>query len=419
MTKVYVQTYGCSLNQSDSEVMKGVLVENGFSLTEESEEADVLVINSCTVKSNPEQKLFHKIRTAKQKLVVTGCVPKADPKNNHFENVSVLGPKALSQIAYVVEQTLQDKVVHLLEDVDENRNSLPHIRSQKHIEIIPINAGCLSNCSYCKTKHARGDLQSYPLDAIEKQFREAVNDGAKEIWLTSQDTGAYGLDIDADITVLLNRLLQKQGEYRIRLGMANPQFIVPRIEKFKEVLQHPNMFKFLHIPIQAGSNKVLKDMRRGYKKEFFIKVVKELTKEIPDLTIATDIIVGFPTETQEDFQETIDILQELKIPVVNISKFYPRPDTPAAKMKLLPTHIVKERSTKLAQICQQIAHERNASFVGKKLSVIIDEKGKKQNTLIARADNYLQVILPADAGEIGQRVTITPNDHTNFDVRAL
>lgn len=416
MSKIYLQTMGCSLNISDSEVMKGILLEAGHSFVENPEQADILIINSCTVKSNPEQRLFNMIRNREKPMIVAGCVPQADPDNKHFSKVSVIGPKALSKIADVVDDTLCGKTVRLLEEIDEERNTLPHVRSQEHIEIIPINAGCLSNCSYCKTKHARGGLQSYPVDKIEKQFRAAVNDAVKEIWLTSQDTGAYGLDRGTDIVELLKQLLKKPGDYRIRLGMANPQYIIPRIQGFIEVMQHPNMFRFLHLPVQSGSNKVLKDMKRGYTVEQFEKVVSEMVKAIPDITIATDIIVGFPTETIDDFNETADLIQRLNIPVVNISKFYPRPDTPAAKMKLLPTHIVKDRSTPLKMMCELVAKERNESFIGKELSVIIDEQGK-HDTMVGRADNYIPVILKT--GKIGERKNVLIKDSGTFDLRAF
>ncbi len=422
MVKVFVHTYGCSLNHSDSEVMRGLLKDAGFELVSSEDEADLLVINSCTVKSNPEQRLFYQIRNRTKPLVVAGCVPQADPDNDHFKEVSVIGTKALSSIVHAVEQTLAGKTVRILDNVDEidstdSRLLLPVVRSEPHIAIIPINAGCLSNCSYCKTKQARGNLQSYSPDVIEKVFREAVNKGAKEVWLTSQDTGAYGKDIGTDIVELLRLLLKKPGDYRIRLGMANPQFIIPLLDGFKELMAHKNMFRFLHIPVQAGSDKVLKVMRRGYDVDAFTRCVTEITSAVPDITIATDIIVGFPTESEEDFQKTVDLITDLKIPVVNISKFYPRPGTPAADMKLIPTDIVKMRSTSLKKVCERIAAERNRSFVGKEMSVLIDEPGKKKGSLISRSDNYLQVIIPGGAGEMGERILVTPDNSGVFDLR--
>lgn len=418
MARVHVQTYGCSLNLSDTEAIKGVLAEHGHELVAEAQNADVLLINSCTVKSPPEQRLFSQLRRRTKPVVVAGCVPQADPRNEHFKGVCTFGPKALSQAAFVVEEALAGRIVHVHEDVDEGRNELPTIPTHTHIGILPINAGCLSACAYCKTKHARGHLQSYPAEAIEKQFRALVNAGAKEIWLTSQDTATYGRDSGTDLVELLERLLQKQGDYRIRVGMANPQYLLPLLDRFVKVLQHPNMFRFVHLPVQSGSDKVLKDMRRGYNTEEFKTIVQRLRAAVPDVTIATDVIVGFPTETEEDYQQTEALLTALHIPVVNLSKFYSRPGTPAAKMKLLPTNIVKQRSTKLKKACEAIAKERNASYIGKEFSIIIDEEGKKLGTLIGRADNYVQAIVPKSVGEIGERITIMPESAGTFDVRA-
>ncbi|MBD3208894.1 tRNA (N(6)-L-threonylcarbamoyladenosine(37)-C(2))-methylthiotransferase [Candidatus Woesearchaeota archaeon] len=417
MANVSLQTYGCSLNQSDSEVMAGILVARGHELVHE-ERADILVINSCTVKSNPEQRLFHQLRTRTKPVVVAGCAPQADPHNEHFANVSVICPKALSRIADAVEQTLQGRKVTILDDVDGDRNALPCIPSRKHVAIIPTNAGCLNHCSYCKTKHARGHLQSYPPGSIEKQFRAAVNNGAKEVWLTSQDTAAYGLDINTDITALLERLLRKPGDYRIRLGMANPQHLAPRIDRLISVLRHPNMFKFLHLPVQSGSDDVLKNMRRGYTTTAFKELVRRITRAIPNITIATDIIVGFPTETEADFHATEGLIHELKIPIINLSKFSPRPGTAAANMKPLSTKVVKQRSTRLKALCVRVAAQHRQQYVGRELSVLIDEHGK-HDTLIGKADNYLQVILPRTAGTMGDRVIVTPSRAGIFDVRAV
>ncbi|MBN1275333.1 tRNA (N(6)-L-threonylcarbamoyladenosine(37)-C(2))-methylthiotransferase [Candidatus Woesearchaeota archaeon] len=417
MANVHVRTYGCTLNRSDSEAIAGVLTKSGHHLVAE-EEADIIVINSCTVKSGPEQRLFHQIRNAKKPIVVAGCVPQADPHNPHLKDVSVIGPKALSRAAYAVEQTLLGVKVTILDEEDEDRNALPVIRQAAHVGIVPLSAGCLGNCTYCKTKHARGRLQSYPQERIEQQCRRLINDGAQELWLTSQDAAAYGLDIGTDITSLLERLLRLPGDHRVRLGMANPRFLLPQLERFARLFRDERLFRFVHLPVQSGSDKVLEDMRRGYTAEQFARIAITLKRAVPDITIATDIIVGYPTETEEDFQSTARLIEELELPVVNVSKFYPRPGTLAAALPLLPTRKVKERSTRLKRVCEAVARRRNESFIGKELSVLIDEQGK-QGTLIGRADNYLQVILPRGAGKPGERVTVTPSAAGTFDVRAF
>jgi threonylcarbamoyladenosine tRNA methylthiotransferase CDKAL1 len=416
MATLHLLTFGCSLNRSDAEVLRGLLEQAGHLFVEEEKDADLIIYNSCTVKSAPEQRLFSFLRQHKKPVLVTGCVPQADPGNPLFQEVSVLGPRALSRVVEVVERTLAGERVSFLEDVDHDRPLLPACRTQGVIGILPINAGCLSKCSFCKTVQARGSLKSYEPKILQAAFRALLQEGVKEVWLTSQDTGAYGKDSGTTLPAFVEGFLSVPGEYRLRIGMANPQHVLPQLDAWVRILKQPNVFRFLHLPLQSGSDRVLKDMRRGYTVASFRAAVERLRQEIPDLTIATDIIVGYPTEDEEDFQETLKIIQELRIPVVNLSKFYPRPGTPAASLKLLPTTVVKRRSTELKKVCNAIAAENHRSLIGIPCGVLIDERGKN-GTLIGRTDTYLQVILPQDAAPLGARLIVTPTAAGVFDLK--
>ncbi|MBW2983024.1 tRNA (N(6)-L-threonylcarbamoyladenosine(37)-C(2))-methylthiotransferase [Candidatus Woesearchaeota archaeon] len=415
MARVHVQTYGCAQNQSDGEALKGLLEGAGHELSSESE-ADVVVLNSCTVKSNPEQRLFHKIRHRSKPFVIAGCVPQAEPDNRHFDSLPILGPKSLTRIPEAVDAALAGEAPRFLGDVDEGRVTLPTIRTRSHVGIIPLNAGCLSNCSYCKTKHARGRLESYRPSDIERRFGELVDDGVKEVWLTSQDTGAYGVDLGTDLPALLERLLKVGGDYRVRVGMANPQYLPRYLDRLVSVLRDERVFAFLHIPVQSGSDKVLRDMRRGYTVKTFRDVVNRLKTSLPGITIATDVIVGYPTETEGDCEATASLIEELEIPVVNVSKFYPRPGTPAASLKLLPTRVVKARTTRLKQRCEAVAAARNERLVGREQDVLIDEYGK-YGTLVGRTKAYVQTVLPASAGVLGDTVRAKPSKAGTYDLR--
>ena len=415
MAKVHVTTYGCAQNQADGETLKGLLGRAGHELVDEAD-ADVLVINSCTVKSNPEQRLFHRIRHRDRPVVVTGCVPQAEPGNRHFRDVPILGPKSLTRIPDAVDAALKEEAPRFLDDRDKDRISLPTVRTHSHIGIIPLNEGCLSNCSYCKTKHARGHLESYRPSDIVRRFKELVEDGVREVWLTSQDTGAYGVDLGTDLPALLERLLKVEGDYRIRVGMANPQFLPNYLDRLIDVMGDDRVFTFLHVPVQSGSDKVLRDMRRGYTTARFRDVVRRLKESLPGITIATDVIVGYPTESEEDCAATARLIEDLEIPVVNVSKFYPRPGTPAADLKPLPTKTVKERTTWLKRRCEAVAARRNRSLVGTPQDVLIDEHGKP-GTLIGRSPAYVQVILLDAAGRLGDRVTVTPSSSGTYDLR--
>lgn len=339
--KVYLKTFGCSHNVSDSEFMMGQLVDYGYLLTDKPEESDIIVLNSCTVK-NPTQaalmRLVSDSKTLMKPVVVTGCVPQGDKKIDTLQTVSMLGVTQIDRVVEVVEETLKGNVVHLLEKKPLPSLDLPKIRKNRFIEIIPINTGCLGNCTYCKTKHARGHLGSYKKEEIIKRMKKAYSEGVKEIWMTSEDTGAYGLDINSNISELLIEFVEAMPkDLMLRIGMTNPPYILEHLEIIDSVLNHPRVFGFLHVPVQSGSDTVLERMNREYTADDFKTVCGHLMKKCPQLTIGTDIICGFPGETDKEHEMTLDLLRQFKIPVVNISQFYPRPGTIAARMKQLDT----------------------------------------------------------------------------------
>ena len=339
--KVYIKTFGCSHNVSDSEFMMGQLVDYGYILTDKPEQSDVIVLNSCTVK-NPTQaalmRLVSDSQTLMKPIVVTGCVPQGDKKIDTLQSVSMLGVTQIDRIVEVVEETIKGNTVHLLEKKKLPSLDLPKIRKNRFMEIIPINTGCLGNCTYCKTKHARGHLGSYKKEEIIRRMKKACEEGVKEIWMTSEDTGAYGLDIGTNISELLIEFVEAMpDDLMLRIGMTNPPYILEHLEVVDKVINHPKVFGFLHVPVQSGSDTVLERMNREYTAQDFKTVCSHLMAHCKQLTIGTDIICGFPGETDKEHELTIDLLREFKIPVVNISQFYPRPGTIAARMKQLDT----------------------------------------------------------------------------------
>ncbi len=233
----------------------------------------------------------------------------------------------------MIEETIKGNVVRIMEEKTEDKRkvggaslNLPKIRKNPYIEIIPINTGCLNQCTYCKTKHARGDLGSYSPMEICERVASVIKEGVVEIWLTSEDLGAYGHDINVPVTELLWAIINTieendpQNLVMLRLGMTNPPYILKHVEEMARILTHPRVFSFLHIPIQAASNRVLYDMRRQYTLQEFKKVVDTLLTETPNVKIATDVICGFPTETPEDFEETLNVVKEYQFPILHISQ---------------------------------------------------------------------------------------------------
>ena len=352
--KVFVKTQGCSHNISDGEFMMGLLAEYGYDLVDRLEDSDACLFNSCTVK-NPSQDTFlfnvEKARKMGKPVVVSGCVPQGDRNLKELEDVSILGITQIDRVVEVMEETIKGNTVRLLAKKELPTLDLPKIRKNKNLEIIPLSTGCLNSCTYCKTKHARGVLGSYSPDALISRAEQAIEEGVKEIWLTSEDTGAYGKDIGTSLPELVRGMLEKVPSHvMVRIGMTNPPYIKEHLDAMADILNHPRVFAFLHIPVQSGSNPVLLNMNREYTVEEFRKVWDHLITNVPDISIATDVIWGFPYETSEQFDETLKLIDDYKFPVVNISKFYSRPGTEAAKWKKVPLKEAKERSTRLTHL---------------------------------------------------------------------
>lgn len=404
MARIFIKTYGCAHNQADSETMAGLLKKEGHTLVEDEEQSDLMLINSCTVKDRSEKRFLNDLKRTDKPKVIAGCVPQADSKNPFLQKFSTVGVANLESVTEVVQGTLKGQLIRKLEKTTSSRVTLPKVRKNPFIDIIPINSGCLGSCTFCKTKQSRGSLYSYPAQEIVTQFRLALREGVKEFWLTSEDTGAYGLDQGTSLSQLLKELTQVQGDYRIRVGMTNPEHVLRDLENLLAVFQRPNVFKFAHIPVQSGSNRVLKLMKREYTKEQFIYIAKAFKKAIPNITLATDLICGFPSETQEEFEESWNLIEECQIKVVNISKFYPRPNTRAAKMKEYSTKIAKPRTLLLANRFRKWSEKLNLGWLGWKGEIIVDEKNK--DAWVGRNDSYVPIVVESKKDLFGKRIKI-------------
>ena len=328
----------------------------------------------------------------------------------------------------VVEETLRGNVIRLLQTKKRLPSlTLPKIRRNPLVEIVPLSTGCLGSCTYCKTKHARGVLGSYPPDEILKRVEQSIREGVTEIWLSSEDTGAYGRDINETLPKLLNSITgvldkhaDKYPNVMLRVGMTNPPFILDHLDEIAKILSHPRVFSWLHVPVQSGSDKVLKRMNREYTSSEFMRVADFLKARIPEVIIATDIICGFPGESEEDFQDTMRMVQKYQFGIMNISQFYPRPGmflsqcslcfetfletqthtnytgTPAAKMKRVDTKIVKDRSRRLTRLFESFNPYKN--LIGRKSQKVwvSTERSKRSNHIVAHDKYYRKVLIPVD-----------------------
>ncbi len=388
------------MNQADSEIMQGILNKAGYEI---GEDGDLIIINTCTVKDQTIKNFKKFLEQYKdKKVILAGCIAQTQKLD-----YSCIGTDQIHKIVEVVEETLEGNIVSMIKREKNERLNLPKIRKNDIIEIIPICQGCLDRCSFCQTKAARGHLYSYSVEGIVKQMKNAIKEGAKEIWLTSQDNGAYGKDIGTNLCGLLKELLKIEGEYKIRIGMGNPNHLIDMVDEIFEILQHPKMFKFIHIPVQSGNNQVLKDMNRRYTVEQFIDICNKLK----GITLATDIIVGFPTETEEQFLETLDLVNKIRFDVINISKYSARPNTPASKMKQLHQGIINDRSKRLTELFKQISLERNKSWNEWQGEVLID------NINMGRNFAYKPIVF--DSKQIlGETVNVKVKEVTTFHLKA-
>ncbi|MDD3264158.1 MAG: tRNA (N(6)-L-threonylcarbamoyladenosine(37)-C(2))-methylthiotransferase [Candidatus Nanoarchaeia archaeon] len=402
--KIFLKTFGCSYNFAESEIMAGILQEKGHQIVNELKDCDVAILNSCTVKNSADTKFLRSIKEAEdlnKKIILAGCYTQA--RKSHFLNSKypVIGTFNITNILELVNQnSLNQKSI--LSTNDEFKLNNPRVLTNKIVGIIPISQGCLDACTYCLTRFARGKLHSYKKEDILQEIFNLTKKGVKEIWLTSQDDGCYGFDLGYNLVDLLKLILEnkekiksltKDGFIKIRIGMANPRHFLTFYKDLIEILKDDIFYKFLHIPIQSGSNKVLLDMKRNHSVEDFIKMVNDFKKEIPEILIATDIIVGFPTETQEDFHETMSLMKIIDFDVVNVSRFWVRPYTQAAKMKQLDSKVIKERSLELSNYYYSRIKEKNEKYVGKIYkNCLMDEIGTN-NTSKFRNENYKQIVV--------------------------
>lgn len=402
---IYLKTFGCSHNQSDSEYMAGQLSAFGYALSDNPEEADLWLINTCTVKSPSQsamETLISKGKTARKPLVVAGCVPQGSRDLKELEGVSIIGVQQIDRVVEVVEETLKGYEVRLVSRKTLPALDLPKVRKNKFIEILPINVGCLGACTYCKTKHARGHLGSYTVNSLVERVRTVISGGVKEIWLSSEDTGAYGRDIGVSLPILLNAIvveLPLDGSTMLRIGMTNPPFILEHLKEIAEVLCHPCVYSFLHVPVQSGSDSVLSAMNREYTVSDFRTVVDTLKQLVPGMQIATDIICGFPGETDEDFTQTVNLIKEYKFPQVHISQFYPRPGTPAARMKKVPSTEVKKRSRELTSVFESFSPYEG--MLGQTERIWITEIATDGIHLVGHTKGYVQVLVVAPENMLG------------------
>ncbi|MCB0333821.1 MAG: tRNA (N(6)-L-threonylcarbamoyladenosine(37)-C(2))-methylthiotransferase [Bdellovibrionales bacterium] len=416
MKKVQLITQGCSANQADSEVMAGLLCEAGYAVVDD---APLVVFNTCTVKGPTETSFASQLADLEAQgktVLITGCIPQSEKRHASLRNHSLLGTYEIDRVVEAIERTEAGELVQILGRKNRSRLNLPKQNRNPAVEIVPLSHGCLSSCTFCKTKHARGELFSYEPNDIVRHISAAVKRGAQEVWLTSQDNSAYGFDIGTNLAELLERIVTIPADFRVRVGMANPEHFASFLPAFLNIMMHPKIFRFVHIPVQAGANQVLRDMKRDYTVEYCVDLFSEIEKALPMVTLGTDLICGFPTETEEGFEETLELMRKVRFDVVNISRYWPRPGTPAASLPQIDGGELKRRTREVTSLFHELAEEKNKRWIGWKGEVILREHGK-HHSLLGRNFAYKQVVLPEAGLSLGQSIEAHITHVGRFDLR--
>jgi threonylcarbamoyladenosine tRNA methylthiotransferase CDKAL1 len=422
--KVWVEAYGCSASMADSEMISGLLKGAGYEIATKQSEGALNLIVTCSVKDTTEHRMVSRIKAMSRSgkpLVVAGCLPKADREKVEALNpsASLLGPHSIENAPAVVGSAMAGDRLVALEDSESDKINIPKVRLNPAVSIVEIASGCLSECTFCQTKMAKGWLRSYRVGDIMRQIKADNEAGCKEVWLASTDNGCYGKDMDTDLVELLKVCCSIEGDFKIRLGMMNPMYLPEMLERMVDVFyENDKLFKFLHIPVESGSERVLRKMKRGHTANTFIDAVKAFRTKIPEMTVSTDVIVGFPSETEDEFKETLDLIERTEPDIVNISRYGARPGTEAAKWKgmRVSSQVAKERSERLHALAKRISKRRNSLWQGWQGEITIDEIGK-----VVQGRNYAyKPVVVSSPGKalLGDRMRVQVYDFSNFSLKA-
>lgn len=404
--KIYIETYGCTANKNDESIIKGLLIENNYEIEKSIDRSDVLILLTCTVIENTEQRMLSRLSYFKEtnkKVIVSGCMASVqrDLVSSIIPDATFLPPRNIYHIVDLLENKVTVFSDHPKTGFEKFYDGV--------IAPIGIAEGCNYSCSYCITSIARGKLNSYPIEGIIGDIKNATQKGCREIQLTAQDTAQFGFDKGVSLTDLLRNISKIDGNFRVRIGMMNPQSVLSKLDELIDVFEDKKIYKFLHIPVQSGDNEILKIMNRKYSAHDFLKIVDCFRNKYQDITISTDIIVGFPGESEQQFQNSINLIRNIKPDIINITRFSARPNTHAKTIPdRIPTDIVKNRSVKLTKICENISFENNLRHIGKRFCVLVTEIGKN-NTFVGRSENYKPVVLKEKV-EIGSFFNVEINE---------
>jgi tRNA-2-methylthio-N6-dimethylallyladenosine synthase len=421
--KYFIRTYGCQMNEHDSEKIAGMLEELNYSRTDNLEDADFIFLNTCTVRENAELKIFGKIgalKALKRKnpdliIAIGGCMMQVDEpvekiKTTYPQVDLVIGTHNLHKLPELVAK-IKDSDKRIISVWDQEKGLIPDLPSVRKSDFqawVTIMQGCDNYCSYCIVPYVRGHERSRPKDKIIKEVQKLVDNGVIEVTLLGQNVNSYAKDLDQsyDFADLLLELDQVKGLKRIRYMTSHPRDFDEKT--IKTIANTEKVCEHFHLPIQSGSDDVLQQMNRGYTKKEYLNLIDLIHKHIPNNSISTDIIVGFPGETDQDFEDTIDLVKKVKFDMAFTFKYSKRTGTPAAKKdNQVPKEVKDKRLQRLMDVQNKISLNQNAKFEGKIMEVLIEGESKNNpETYMGRSRTNKLVIVPKEEGLIGKVVKV-------------
>ena len=426
----YVETYGCQQNEADSEKLRGYLTQSGYAIGSEAEGADVVIMNTCAIREHAEQRVFGNLgalthtkrRHPEQKIFLCGCMAGetkvSDRIKKSYPHVDgVFSTHHLWQFPEILWNVLNQKKrqFYIVDEPGSIAEGIPQMRDNKLKTWVSIMYGCNNFCTYCIVPYVRGRERSRQPEDILAECRAVIEAGAKEITLLGQNVNSYGKDLECamDFADLLEAICQIPGEFLVRFMTSHPRDASEKL--FDTMARNPKIAKQLHLPFQSGSSRVLKAMNRHYDRETYLSKVRYAKSLMPDLVLTSDVIVGFPGETEEEFEETISLIEEVRYDALFTFIFFPRHGTPAATMEdPTPKEEKSRRFDKLCNVQNRISEQIHESYVGKTFRCLVD--GKDKDKLTARTEGGRLVRFAGCEELIGKYVDLTVTGSTTWSL---
>ncbi len=417
-----VVTYGCQQNEADSERIAGMLRESGYDIVKEPALADVIVVNTCAVREHAEERAlsitggYKHLKNARPhlKIGVCGCMVSKDDMSEKIKKSYpyidfVFGTEKLSHLPEILYRSYEKKKRIFVPNNGELAISegLPVVRESNFCAWVSIMYGCNNFCTYCIVPYVRGRERSRRPEMILDEVRELAASGVKEITLLGQNVNSYGKEFggECNFATLLSKICEIEGDFTVRFMTSHPKDASR--ELIDVMAANPKIARHFHLPVQSGSDRMLKAMNRHYDKEQYLALVDYMREKMPDIAITTDIIVGFPSETEEDFADTLEIMKRVKYDMIFSFIYSPRTGTPAAKMEQLPENVKTERMSRLLALQNELLAEKNEAYVGKTMRVLVEGTSKtNEKKMSARTEGNRIVLFDGDESLTGEFINV-------------